>query len=571
MHFILKIMQRFQRVLVMLLLVLLIVPSLLPASVAFAQAGPITVIGRAATRAARIATAEAELAEAVAGATAAAAASIAAQAAIAAGAECLVFAPVCTALLTNQALQVDAELKKAADQIVIAADNLADAQKTIMDDILDMLDKVLLQTLKKRILDMMVDQIIGYIQGEGSPRFVTDWKGFMDDIAQGAVGEFTKELGLGFLCSPFKLQLRLSLLPVERFKVDRFDCTLDQIVGNIQNFYDDFRNGGWVAFDSSLQMNNNFYGAFFLAMDARSNAIAEAVNASGRELEVGAGFLSAKRCVDERGIEIPTAQVESYRAAVQRDRTGQLKLVCDIVTPGRTLGAAVEKAVGSDIDFIVSAQDLSAYVAAIADALINRVIKEGFGLLGVSTPNGPQVGKGFGHSVIAGPESFPSGLRDVNNQSNVSRRDALNFVPPTASPQQIAAASNGREQIRQTLFAHISLQQSLIDALGELEACQLKRSSVGVIGASVTPSAVAQATHATLQTEKATLEQLLKEADANDAQIQRLRDNQNAVPFDALVPTLAARAQKDLQRAQATVPARLIDVKQKTQSCAAGR
>ncbi len=530
---------------------------------AFAQAGgPSTVIGRAVTRAARIAAAEAELAEAVAGAEILAATSIAATAAIAAGANCGPLAAICTALLTNQAFQINAELKKAADQVLIATDNLAEANKDIVDDILDILDKVLLQTLKKRILDMMVDQIIGYVQGEGSPRFVTDWKGFMDDVAQGAVGEFAKELGLGFLCSPFSLQLRLALLPVQRFPVNQFDCTLDKIVGNIQNFYDDFRNGGWVAFDSALQMNNNYYGALILGMTAKHNAIAEALGVAGQELSVGSGFLSAKRCIDELGIEVPPDQVEAYRAAVQRDRTGTRKLTCDIVTPGRTLGAAVEKAVGTDIDFIVNAQDLSAYVAAIADALINRVIKEGFGLLGVSTPNGPQVGAGYGHEVITGPESFPPGLRAANSQFNTSRKDALDYVPPTASPQQIAAARDARTSIRQTLIQHISLQSSLVEKLKELESCQLQQSSFGVIGGGASPAA--QATRQTIESEQKKLDQLNIEADLND---KALADNSG----DFLALALQQRISRDFSNAQVSIPLQLELTQSKLLDCKSGK
>lgn len=550
----------FRKFLISILLLSFLVPPVFLPATARAQGAGGTVIGRAFTRTARIAAAQLEVDQATEAFFVAFGAATVVKAAIPAGANCLVFAAFCTAVLTAQAAQAEAEFQKSWNRLQIALDNFAEANKDIVDDILDMLEKVLFQTLKKRVLDMMVDQIIGYIQGEGEPRFVTDWKGFMDDVAQGAAGEFAKELGLGFLCSPFSLQLRLSLLPVQRFPVNRFDCTLDKIVGNIQNFYDDFRNGGWVAFDSALQMNNNFYGAFFLAMDARSNAIAEAIHVSGQELEVGGGFLSAKRCVDERGIEVPTDQVEAYRAAVQQDRTGTRKLTCDIVTPGRTLGAAVEKAVGSDIDFIVNAEDLSAYIAAIADALINRVIKEGFGLLGVSTPNGPQVGKGYGHEVITGPESFPPSLRDANSRFGASRRDSLDYVPPAPSAQQVAAARDARTSARQTLIQHINLQSSLVDKLKELETCQ---------GGT---SAAAQATHASLQTEKATLNKLQSDADSNDAAIQQLDAPSRAISNNITAAlSFKTNTEQRFLNAQVSIPLQLELTRSKLLDCKAGK
>lgn len=205
----------------------------------------------------------------------------------------------------------------------------------------------LLATLKKQVLDVMVDQIITYIQGGGKPKFVSDWKEFAEDAGQVAVGELAKEAELGFLCSPFSLQIQLALLPVETFS-QRSDCTLDDIIGNVQAFQDDFRNGGWIAYGSAWQPQNTFYGALLIAAQELENRRGAAALAAVREGLANGGFLSVK---DAKG---------------------------NIVTPGKLLGDLTTKAVGSDIDYIINAQDLGAYVAAIADALINRVIKEGF-------------------------------------------------------------------------------------------------------------------------------------------------------------------------------------------------
>jgi len=102
------------------------------------------------------------------------------------------------------------------------------------------------ENLRKRLLDMMVDQIIQWIQGGGKPQFVTDWQGFLGDAANIAAGDFLQEIGAGFLCDPFNLQVQIALYPVPKF-TDQITCTLDQVVDNIENFYDDFRNGGWIA------------------------------------------------------------------------------------------------------------------------------------------------------------------------------------------------------------------------------------------------------------------------------------------------------------------------------------
>ncbi|MDP2629479.1 MAG: hypothetical protein Q8P45_02130 [Candidatus Harrisonbacteria bacterium] len=229
--------------------------------------------------------------------------------------------------------------------------NIVDARKEA--------NSFLLSILKKRILDVMVDDIITWIQGGGEPRFITNWNAFLDDAVNVAIGDFAQEIGAGYLCQPFSTQLQIALNPVKRFS-EAITCTLDDIVGNIENFYQDFANGGWIAYQSSLELQNNFYGSYFLAQEERDRRIARAQFEALEDARAGGGFLS------------------------QRDANG------NIVTPGSTIGGLVKEAIGADFKFIVNADQLSDYVASIADALINRIIREGVnGLRGLTTRSNP--------------------------------------------------------------------------------------------------------------------------------------------------------------------------------------
>lgn len=209
--------------------------------------------------------------------------------------------------------------------------------------------------LQKAILDVVVDQIITYIQGGGKPQFVTDWQGFLEDAGQRAAGEFVKSLGAGFLCEPFSLQLQIGFSTFEKKFATEADCTLDDIVDNIDNFTNDFRTGGWVAYGESWKIQNNFLGSFINAQKELGREIESAGWAKFNEANSGGGFLSSKKCT--------------------KDAQGKEK--CKLVTPGRTLGDLTSKALGSDIDFLLNAEQLGDYVAAIVDALLNRVIEEG--------------------------------------------------------------------------------------------------------------------------------------------------------------------------------------------------
>lgn len=226
---------------------------------------------------------------------------------------------------------------------------------------LDLGMRTLGELMLRQVLAMITNDIINWINGGGRPRFVSDWKGFLADAADAAAGAFIDEyLGMGWLCEPFDLDIKIALLPEPRFE-ERVRCTLSDIVDNIEDFYEDFTKGGWQAWVRLVEPRNNIYGAYLLALDAKMGAAAAAREAAEKEALAGQGFLGA------------------------RDESGR------IVTPGRLVSELAGKAVTQELDLLrEQIADLTdalgpyqIYVMAIANALINRVIREGFALIGI--------------------------------------------------------------------------------------------------------------------------------------------------------------------------------------------
>lgn len=214
------------------------------------------------------------------------------------------------------------------------------------------------------LLNKMTNDIVTWIETGDKPRIITDWDGFLKGVANDAIGTAILASDLNFLCSPFRAQVEIILERPPRFS-EQVACTLDQVVGNIENFYDDFRAGGFVAYQEMWQPQNNFYGSVLLAMQERDKRVAEATEASIFEGIAGQGFLGSKKC----------------------DTVGG-RSVCRITTPGVTIGATLAKGLGSTFDLIANTEDdFAAYSAVIADALINRMLRAGAeGLLGVDLP-----------------------------------------------------------------------------------------------------------------------------------------------------------------------------------------
>ena len=248
--------------------------------------------------------------------------------------------------------------------------------------------RVATEALKRQLLNMMVDQIVSWIQGGGKPKFITDWNGFLTDAADQAGGQFIQELGLGQLCSAFGPQLKAAFIPIPTFS-DRSSCTLSQVGANLDAFLKDFRNGGWAAWNEMvLKPQNNVYGAYLIAWDEKNRRESAAQKAAAAEAQAGKGFLSVKRCIQSHTVENP--------------ETAQLETVCDkyeTITPGAVVGDLAAQAVGSDIDWLVNANDLGAYVSAITNAILNRMFAEGIGLLHSALSTSSGGGEGSGGAV----------------------------------------------------------------------------------------------------------------------------------------------------------------------------
>lgn len=170
--------------------------------------------------------------------------------------------------------------------------------------ILDGLAKMIAQ----QIIRKMTTSIVTWINSgfDGNPSFVTDPTGFFQDIGDQITGAFLSKAGLTFLCEPFKLNVRLSLIlgfAGNRNNVEeRYKCTLSGVIKNAKGF-DDFmkgnfsQNGGWKSwFQITQQQSNNPLGAFIGTKNELDARIGDKKIIEGKNLDWGSGFMSWKTC-----------------------------------------------------------------------------------------------------------------------------------------------------------------------------------------------------------------------------------------------------------------------------------
>jgi hypothetical protein len=277
---------------------------------------------------------------------------------------------------------ISAYLPKALASQGITLQTAQIAVDTAIKKGLEVVLKIVLETLRKKLLDYFVDSIVKWIQGvDDKPAFVTDWRKFTNDVINDVVGTAAEELKLGFLCSPFEAKIRINLPQTGRPALPT--CTLRQITGNIENFYNDFTSGGWIAFNEIIQPQNNEYGAYLITMEGLAQETYTKLKEKEQEVNQSeGGFLNTKRC-------------KAWRYDEEYAKFYDLQNECiggwETTTPGGTIAQRLQKALDVDIDHILSAQEFTVYVSAILDAAINRLFRAGAdGLLGMLTKEAPE-------------------------------------------------------------------------------------------------------------------------------------------------------------------------------------
>lgn len=313
--------------------------------------------------------------------------------------------------------------------------------------------------IAKVMLDWVVDETVKWIQGGGEPAFVGNWENFSQDAFNVGVGEAVNATILAPICSPFKLQVRLSLLPVERY-TQRITCTLDDIVENIEDFYADFSKGGWLAYNEAWQPQNNYFGLMLMYQDeALENAIKKE-EAARNEALAGNGFLSVKRCVEYE----PNSQLSALnQSCVNVGATGDALSRCleaakksappskclkeEIITPGDTVGEAAATAITSDT---VWAANIKSWTASIVNAAINRLIQEGLATMKSSAE--PR-SSGYGNLD-------PYYGTDPNLQA---KRDYINNV--ISNYGNIRDRINAASSVKNQSLSYVSQQRGVLEQL----------------------------------------------------------------------------------------------------------
>jgi len=197
---------------------------------------------------------------------------------------------------------------------------------------------------------------------EGNPAYATDLAQFFTDIADNIAGEFIAGSDLAFLCSPFQTRIRLAL---QRYYTQRrqFQCTLTDVVANIDAFYNDFSEGGWDGWFVMTQNDvNNPYGAYLQAQIELDARIAKALGIQREQLNWNSGFLSWSECI------------------MKDNNTGKCLQRGPVLTPGKVTEGVLVDVFGSGVRQLELVDEFDELASALFVQLLKQVV---FGVKGL--------------------------------------------------------------------------------------------------------------------------------------------------------------------------------------------
>lgn len=168
-----------------------------------------------------------------------------------------------------------------------------------------------IQQIKNSLLYQFTTQTVDWIEGGGieikdnkvivhPPQYIKKPGKFLEKTAREAVDRWLSNVAPQ-LCQPFRMRVTLEIPSTARYTNPYYEpylrCTLDRIIDNIQDFYNDFRSGGWIGYREILYPQNNYYGASLLASQRLAEIQSAALSAAQNEINTNQGFISQNKCV----------------------------------------------------------------------------------------------------------------------------------------------------------------------------------------------------------------------------------------------------------------------------------
>ena len=279
-----------------------------------------------------------------------------------------------------------------ANAIFGIGDISIDPVQIMKEWVLDQLPKTIARTMVVRLQQEIARWAQGGFTDENKPFAMTSWKQEVKNALQVASSRFTSEYNLTPLCSPFKLTLGTMLginMPVGSVPYEAYGaCTLQNVVDNVEDFYKNpsIAMYGWDTWTALAQPNNNILGSYLRAQAEKTRLENEEITEVEKEVEAGQGIKNETICTltdqqqcaadcnqyppDASGI--PNPLYVACMSSCEKSSIG-VCLQKTIKKLGSEIKTSVDKAIGSDIDWLLSADEITEMINLVFSGLFNKL------------------------------------------------------------------------------------------------------------------------------------------------------------------------------------------------------
>ncbi len=250
------------------------------------------------------------------------------------------------------------------------------------------------------VRNALVKSVLDWAKGgfNGKPAFVQNLNATLDAIADGVADSFIRGSGLSALCSPFALQVKGALAlnyKNQRTGTQIQRCTFDTLGKNIKDFGKSVDRAKQMTFADFFTYTtnpvNSPQGAY---LDAQAKLEVAITNKKGEKLKLldfGKGFLSKEECMPIEG------------------QDGEFN--CQIITPGDTISASINKSLGLGQDALVSADEINEFVSAAISTAMQSVLTKG--LAAYNSNSAPSGNYGYAQADIAYTSAAPAMINRI--------------------------------------------------------------------------------------------------------------------------------------------------------------
>lgn len=329
-------------------------------------------------------------------------------------------------------------------------------------DLIKQTSKVMLQNLKKRLVDQLTNQTIAWINDDKEPKYVTNFWGFMDETLNAAAGETIRELDLANIPEDMKSALIAGVRQQNQKRKMSVSDLFSQDIGeeiNIGSFEEDFTEGGFPGLIALSDPKNNSLGSSYItALISKENEEEALQKEASRKNNDN--FKDDLACVKwvlvKTDPNYPDVTSGAYRdPATNRqvilnytpanarklsdpppsNNIPNTKYICldnpkdngvIVKTPAGVIQQIAEKAILQQFDYVLSSDDINSYVSRIADASVNTLMRDGIANFGQSAgENSDYLPVGFAQKQQQYNQNFSG--EGVQNESKLLVRD--NLIP----------------------------------------------------------------------------------------------------------------------------------------------